>query len=226
MKKILLLLAVLFPLILQAQTIPEHPTKAEGAAAVTGDYLSASGAVRRDDPVVPGVAAGSWTKLVISALSGLWVEPIHHSKTVCTTPTVTANSAYTSGNSVGGALTFASLFRAGIKSGTLATVRVLDKAVQGMNYDFIPLSAALTGGTVADKTAVAIADADLAAGFTLPVAQVVTHRAFADSGMEQFTGGIPLVSTDTSLRGILIVNGTPTYASTSDVTICVTVWQD
>lgn len=227
MKKIFLALALaLIPALLSAQTIPQHPTKAEGDAAVTNEYLSGIGAIRRDTPTAPAVAAGTWTKAIVSALGGLWVEPINHTKTVCTTPTVTASSAYSSGNSVGGLLTFAGLFRTGVNSGTLATVRVLDNAAQGMNYDFIPVSAALTGGTVTDKTAVTITDANLAAGLILPFAQVVTHKAFADNGFGQFTGGIPLVSTDTSLRGILVVNGAPTYAATSDITVCVTVWQD
>lgn len=161
----------------------------------------------------------------VFAIQGAWVEPLGRTKTVCVVPTIQA-AAYSSGNSVGGVLTFAGLFRDATNSGQLVSVRVTDKAGTASDYDFVPLGSALTGGTVADKTTPAILDADLAAGKILPMAQLTTNKGFSDNGYSQWTGIIPLVSSDTSLRAIVTVQDTPTYATTGDITVCATVWQD
>src|SRR5262245_26643536 len=72
------------------------------------------------------------------------------------TPTVTASSAYASGNADGGLLTFAGLPGAGV----LQTVLLRDKAGQGVSYDLFLFDSAPAAPT--DKAALALSAADLA----------------------------------------------------------------
>lgn len=157
-------------------------------------------------------------------VQGVWVEPLGRTKTVCVALTVTASSAYEVGDSVGGLVTFPYMFRDATNSGQLVSVRVTDKAATASDYDFIPISSALSGGSTSNGATPTILDADLSK--ILPMAQLTTNKSFADNGYSQWSGIIPLVSSDTSLRALVTVQDTPTYASASDLTVCATVWQD
>src|SRR5919108_1061175 len=76
------------------------------------------------------------------------------------TPTVTASSAYASGNAVGALLTFAGMARVAGQGGVLQTVLLRDKAGQNVPYDLLLFDAAPS--TPTDKQALALSDVDLA----------------------------------------------------------------
>lgn len=136
------------------------------------------------------------------------------------TPTVTAG-AYSAGDAVGGLLTFTNA-----ASGSMArvvSVVVIDKGDQGVALNLFLAKETFTA--TADNDAINISDSDaaksigcvaIATGDYVDVggAKIATKQVgylgFVDSG-------------DTNLYGQLITTGTPTYASTSDLTVILVI---
>ncbi len=142
------------------------------------------------------------------------------------TPEITASSAYASGNAVGALLTFAGMARADGQGGVLQTAILRDKAGQNVPYDLFLFDAAPAAPT--DKSAVALADADLAKCIGVVSFAGVVLGASAGKGI--FTAaGLALgykLDAGTALYGILVTRGTPTYGGTSDVTVDLIVLPD
>jgi len=147
------------------------------------------------------------------------------SKVVANAITVTASSAYTAGNVVGGVLTFANVFD-GANSGVTQSIRVRCKSVQTTNFKLYLFTSAPTGGTLTDKTAPAIAAADI------PNVVGPFLLTGADNGLGTETTweldgvGAAIVSSTTGLSGVLVTTGTPTFASTSDLSVEITTIKD
>jgi hypothetical protein len=137
------------------------------------------------------------------------------------TAVVTASSAYASGNAVGAKRTFSSMARATGQGGLLQSVIVRDKAGQNVNYDLILFDADPTNTTVTDKSAVAVNTADLAK--IIGVVQLSGIVLGASSTMGVLTAaGVGLaykLTSGTTIYGILVTRGAPTYASTTDVSV-------
>jgi|GEM_PF-2525047 len=144
---------------------------------------------------------------------------------VAVTPTVTATAAYTAGNEVGGLMTFASIFDAQ-QSGILQSVRIRCKSVQTAGFKLYLFTANPTNSTWTDKSTPAINAADI------PAVVGPFNLVTADSGLGTETTyeldgiGAAILSSTTSLYGVLVTIGTPTFASTSDVTVELTVLKD
>ncbi len=130
------------------------------------------------------------------------------------TPTITA-AQYASGNAVGGLLTFANIVRAAGRGGRL-TAFIRDKAGQAGGYDLLLFDSAPTAPT--DKTAVALSAADLAKCFgSLTPGTIVLGGT---PGILNADTPKPFkLGSGTSIFGILVTRGTPTYASTSDISV-------
>ncbi|UYN96568.1 MAG: hypothetical protein KIT25_06445 [Enhydrobacter sp.] len=135
------------------------------------------------------------------------------------TPTVTSGSAYASGNAVGALLTFAGMARVAAQGGVLQTAIIRDKAGQNVPYDLLLFDAAPTAPT--DKTAVALSDADLAKCIgVVPFAGIVLGAASSKGVLTAPGLGLAYkLGAGTSLYGILVTRGTPTFASTSDISV-------
>ena len=139
------------------------------------------------------------------------------------TPTVTA-AAYTAGNVVGGLLTFTNVFGQSLR-GTLTDILVKSKSVQTTTYKLYLFSQQPSASTWTDKAAPAINAADL------PYLLGVYTSGAADSGLGTETSNqlnniaSNIRSNSQNLYGILVCAATPTYASTSDVTVSVRVLQ-
>lgn len=147
-------------------------------------------------------------------------------RTVRVTPTITASSAYTSGNEVGGQMTFTGICNKRTNRGEVIGAQLLDKAVQGIDTDLVLFRAAPSGGTLTDKSAFTPADASLAS--VTAVIPLTTHKAFADNGVSQGANIVYPVQCDAAgnLYGFLVTRGTPTYASTTDLTLQLEVLAD
>jgi hypothetical protein len=160
--------------------------------------------------------------------------PYTRTVTVKQTPTVTAGG-YTSGDAVGGLLTFANAVRADgsagssadANSGEIRTVVIHDKAVGNTSttYELWLFNATFTAD--ADNDAFTISDADslLCVG-VIPVTDV---RASASNLVLTKTSvGLSFnIPSGTSLFGQLVCKGTaPTYGAVSDVQIDVVIAQD
>lgn len=137
--------------------------------------------------------------------------------------TVTASSAYSAGNAVGGKFALQDI-GAGLApaySCAITDVVLIDKAAQAVAYDIYFFESDLAG-TVTDKTAFAVAAADLL--------KSLGHLEL--SGLKNLgaNGGIITLSNiykrltlpSRSAYGVLVTRGAPTFASTQDVLLRIT----
>lgn len=135
--------------------------------------------------------------------------------------TVTAG-AYSSGNAVGGKITLASLLPAGSEYGCAITdIVLIDKAANVAPYELVLFDSDLATPPT-DKTAFAVAAADLL--------KCLGH--FSLGGLVSYgaAGGIITLSniykrltpTTPNAYAVLVTRGAPTYASTSDVLLRIT----
>jgi len=150
------------------------------------------------------------------------------SKTVLAeqTPTVSTTPAYSVGDLVGGKLTFAGAARIAAGSGRVATVTVTDKGKQSQDLDLVLFDADPSGTTFTDNAAFAPADADL-----VKIAGVIPIRewgGFSDNsaGCARAVGLAFKLPAGTSLYGALVARGTPTFASTSDLSVRLAIEQN
>ena len=126
---------------------------------------------------------------------------------------------YATGNCVGALRTFAGMARAAGQGGILQTAIIRDKAGQNVAYDLFLFDSA--PATPTDKTAIALSAADLAkcigvvsfAGAALGAATTMGVVTAAGLGMAY------KLASGTTLYGILVARGAPTYASTSDIAV-------
>lgn len=144
------------------------------------------------------------------------------------TPTVTASSAYTTGNIVGGLMTFTNAFATGATSGVLQSIVIRSKSVQTATFKLYVFSQQPTNTTWTDKTAPSINSLDLPYLidyfiFAAPDSGLGTMTIYTQDGL-----GKSLVNTagTTSLWAVLVVVGTPTFSSTSDISVTLGILQD
>jgi hypothetical protein len=144
---------------------------------------------------------------------------------VSVTPTLTASSAYTAGNCVGGLMTFSSvLLSAG--SGVLQTAIVQCKSVQTVTFKLYVFSANPSSSTFTNKSAPSINSADIAKligvyTFSTPDSGLGTHTVYVVNGIGQ-----ALNAGATTLYAVLITTGTPTFTATSDINVVLSVLED
>lgn len=143
---------------------------------------------------------------------------------VSVSPTVTA-AAYATGNVVGGKITFSSaLLAAG--SGVLESIWLKIKTVQTATFQLSLFDSNPTNSTWTDKAAPAINVADLpfligTYVLSTPLSVLGTETIYNLNAIAQ-----AINAGATTLYGILTVTGTPTFGSTSDVSVCLGLLQD
>lgn len=148
---------------------------------------------------------------------------------VCVTPTVTAGSAYTTGNVVGGLIALPNMVRPNPGSGVLQAVRLTSKSNQSASeFDVTFFSSQPTASTWTDKAAPAIAAGDVP--LVQPPVKLPTTNAFIGLGTHTVygVGGIlrPIKLAQKTLYAVITVVGTPTFPTTSDLQLCASVQQD
>lgn len=139
--------------------------------------------------------------------------------TVQVAQTVTASSAYTSGNAIGGLITVANAARVSAGSGILQSVVVNSKSAQTSQIDIFIFSANPSGSTCTDKTAFSLAAADFD-----KVLGVVTVTAWFSAGTPSVGQAQNLampyaLASGTSVYACAVTRATPTYTATSDISV-------
>lgn len=136
------------------------------------------------------------------------------------TPVVTAG-AYSANDVIGGLLTFK-----GLRGGTLQGVTITDKAAQSVDYLLVLFDEAPTN--IVDNATFDIADADLSKIIRRLDLTAASHRqAFTDNAIySRDSLDIPIRAQCAALTAFLITLGTPTYATTSDITVVLQVDTD
>lgn len=144
------------------------------------------------------------------------------------TPTISAALAYTAADAVGGKLEFALAGQYNGKSGVIVGLAIIDRSTQAagltlqlFDRDFTP---------TADNAAYNPSDADIANA--IGNIAVATSDYAGGSGNKVATKGglaVPFKLSDAgtgSLFGQLFTQGTPTYASTGDLTVVLYVREE
>ena len=171
------------------------------AAASVMHALDDSGAARPFSAAAPGpVAAPAMLRATAS-------------------PVVTTGSAYAAGNAVGGLLVFAGLARVAGQGLVLQTALLRDRSGNAAAYDLFLFDGA--PAAPADKAAVALSAADLAK--CIAVVPLAGAALGAAAGMGVIAaGGLGLacrLASGTTLWGILVTRGTPTFAGAADLAL-------
>lgn len=211
-------------------------TDAYGALWTTGTKLEDASPADQDSGIVvygiarTSIAAMSTTNAKygpaqLDAGTGAWyTNPIGNTARVCVAVTPDT-SAYAAGDIVGGLLTFANVFRANVNSGHLRNIEITGTEIDSIGYQFCPFLANPSGSTVADQGAPTIVAADLQKA--LPCIAVSSQKAFATTELYSTTNiGLAIDATSTSVYGLLITTGAPTWAAAQTVNVCLTFIQD
>lgn len=166
--------------------------------------------------------------LFVSVAQG---QSVGATNVVCATPTVDT-AAYSSGDLIGGKLTFTNLLRPSVGSGYVMGVTIKDLAAQASDLDVILFETNPSNTTFTDQAAFDIADGDLAYAKT-PISLGSSSRfAFNDNSVHAIGSiSMPIRARTSSalsgtVYGALVSRGTPTFATAADVTVCVWVLQD
>lgn len=132
------------------------------------------------------------------------------------TQTVTASSAYTTGNALGGLMTIAGAERISTKGSLLQSVTANMKSAQSTIIDVFIFTSNPTASTCTDKTAFVLATADF--NKVKVVAHITdwTQGNVASFGQTQNMTAPFNLPSGTTAYACAVVRGTPTYAATSD----------
>jgi hypothetical protein len=158
-------------------------------------------------------------------MADIYYEPSRAlaSRTLTATPTV-STTAYGTGDNVGGKVTLADVCRGTTGSGIIQSVVITSKSLQTATFDVVFFNADPSGSTFTDNVAQAVVDADLSK--VVGVAHCSDVTALAAESIHQASGlGLPFALSGgaTTLYAAIVVRGTPTLGSTSDIWLSVGV---
>jgi hypothetical protein len=153
-------------------------------------------------------------------------QPYPNNLKVSVTPTITT-TAYTTGFVVGGKLSFLGAARTKTKTGWVVSAAIADKSTTTSDMELWLYDTDLAAA-VANNTAFAPTVADNLNCIGIISFGSATRFAASANGMKVTTfSPIPfLIPTGTTLYGVLVVRGTPTFVGTSDLTITLGISQD
>jgi hypothetical protein len=162
-------------------------------------------------------------------MADIYYEPSRAlpAKVLTATPTVSASPAYSTGDNVGGKITLTEVARAAMGSGLIQSVVITSKSLQTATFDVIFFNSDPSGSTFTDNAAQALVDADLSK--VIGVAQCTTVVALSAESIHQASGlALPFALTGgaTTIYAAIVVRGTPTLGSTSDIHLSVRILQD
>lgn len=133
--------------------------------------------------------------------------------------TVTASSAYTAKDAIGGKITIDNAVERAGDCVRIPQAILHDLAMQSVDADLVFFTT--DPGTVTDKTAFDLADASI--GAAKGVLQITTDVLFADNGIAfAAPASAPVIRcASTTLYAVLIARSTPTFAATTDVSLTI-----
>jgi hypothetical protein len=143
--------------------------------------------------------------------------------TITAAQTVTASSAYASGNAVGGLITVSNVARVSAGSGLIQSVIIDTKSAQTTSTDLVLFNANPSGSTCTDKTAFSVAAADF--DKIIGVAHVTDWTSLGTPSVGQAQNlAMPFaLASGATVYACLVTRGTPTFAATTDVSVTLRV---
>lgn len=142
-------------------------------------------------------------------------------------PTVTATSAYTSGNCVGGLLTIPNAVRVNSGSGLIQHADVWTKSAQTGGFDVVYFQTVPTS-TLANKTAYnlnQLTDIPYVVG-TAHCTDVISHGTPTQFQAPNLAIPFKISANDQNLYAQIVARGTPTFGLATDVFLNTKIMQD
>jgi hypothetical protein len=190
------------------------------AAAGATDPVLVAGVIRDDALAALTPADGDYTALRVDSLGTLWTRQ-PPSVVVSASPTLDT-VIYAAGDSLHTAvITFASAVRVSGGTGRVRKVIVIDKDLQSAAGELWLFSATVT--PAAANAAHSISDAD--AALCIGVIPFGTYYASALNSVSVASPDLPINCAATTLFGILVTRGTPTYTA-AGLTVALQIAQD
>lgn len=190
--------------------------------------------------LVSSPGAGSLLKLTTDQLTQLTAiaasaadttTPVNvtgYLSTVAVTPTVVASPDYTTGMTMGGIMTFASILRATGKTAYAVSLRVITKIANTAALDAFVFSASPTASTTTDNAAFLLSATDapaLMGVISLATTDWVSGGSAISVGYKE--ARIPITgAAATSLYVVLVARGTFNLGSTSDLIVALSTDQN
>lgn len=203
------------------------PITAGSGTLVASDDLTSDGTVGGHVQLlklVDGTDGGN-VRVPAVAGKGLAVEPRPTAKRIAATPTVSTSPAYSAKDAIGGLLTFSNAARSSGGSLLVHAVQIEDKGQQMPDLDLVLFDRSI--GAPTDNAVFNPTDTEV--GQCVGVIPIIgaDWADFSTNSVATRVGlGLELVLNGTDLFGVLVSRGTPTFTSTSDVVVTLTVLQD
>lgn len=192
-------------------------------------------------PIAPSASAGGATAAKQDEQTGVLQDilaaavdttnpapVVGYLSTVAVTPTVSATPDYSSGDAVGGIMTFASILRADAKTGYAVSARITAKtaAASMAQIDILIFNANPSSSTVTDNSAFVLADADRAK--LKGVIKVTSFDVAGTSASIGYAEGrVPATGAAADdLYAVMVARGTINLGATDDLIVELTVDQN
>lgn len=146
---------------------------------------------------------------------------------IAVTPTISTSPAYSVKDAVGGLMTFSNAVRASGGSCLIQALQIVDKdnTPQDSALDLVLFDRSITAPT--DNAIFAPSDAEAANCVGIIPVLAADYGDFSvNSIASRFGLGLEVVLNGTDLFGVLVARGTPTYSSTTDLVVTLTIIQD
>lgn len=153
----------------------------------------------------------------------LWVDPRQKRIEVQATPTI-STSIYSAKHNIGGLLTLANAARVNGGSITIESVQISDKDQEMAAIDLILYNQSIT--TPTDRTTFDPTDAENLNCRGIISIMPGDYADFNDNCVAHRDCATSLLLVGTSLYIVMVVRSTPTYTSTSDISVTLTIKQD
>ena len=198
--------------------------KQEDELHATGDVGVMLLGVRNDTRASFGNADTDYVPLSIDDEGRTLVVVSGNQITITQTPTITAG-AYTSGDALGGLLTFGGATILASGSGIIQKVVITDDDNELQPIDLVLFNQ--TFGATADNAAFAPSDADLQNCIGHISVAATNYSSFDDNAVATKRNvGFPFTAVGTGLFGQMVIRDVGGYAATDDITIKITILMD
>ena len=164
-----------------------------------------------------GTATADWAGRADGTDGIAYVDPRPLLTAVSVTPTI-STSAYAAGDNVGGIMEFTSAVRGTGDYATIRTVVVSDDDSEDAALDLWLFDQTLAG-TATDNAAFDPDDADLDNLVGKVAIAGADYGTFTDNSAAVVQPDLRVKANATSLFGVLVTSGTPTYTATTDLTV-------
>ncbi len=155
--------------------------------------------------------------------SALYIDPRFKVVRLSVTPTVSTSPAYTAKDAIGALMTFSNAVRASGGTCRIESLQLEDKGQQMASLDLVLFDRSITAPT--DNAIFAPSDAELVN--CVGVIPVGYYADFSTNSVATVNNvGLSVSLNGTDLFGALVARGTPTYTSTTDIVVTLTISQD